>query len=178
MADRADSPAGTGYALENRLITNQCLSSLFQHSHVERLASFSALRKRAAARASHRMEDPRIVLLSPGPQAAFYFEDVFLARYLGYTLVEGGDLAVRNDRVFLKTLDGLLPVDVIYCRGSERGVDPLDSAARGATACRDCCKRCGPAMWRLPTRRAAALSKPPSSCRSCRVCANTSSSRS
>ncbi len=127
MADRADSPAGAGYALENRLITNQCLSALFQHSHVERLASFFArLRNALRARASHRVEDPRIVLLSPGPQATFYFEDVFLARYLGYTLVEGGDLAVRNDRVFLKTLEGLLPVDVIYCRGSERGVDPLE----------------------------------------------------
>ena len=62
----------------------------------------------------------------PGAKYPYYFEDVYLARYLGYSLVEGADLAVRDDRVFLKTLAGLVPIDVILSRGVERGVDPLE----------------------------------------------------
>lgn len=73
-----------------------------------------------------RRENPRIVILSPGPHQRYYFEDAYLARYLGYTLVEGGDLAVRNDRVSLKTLGGLLPVDVILRRVNDTDCDPLE----------------------------------------------------
>jgi uncharacterized alpha-E superfamily protein len=67
-----------------------------------------------------------VVLLSPGPQSTAYFEDVYLARYLGYTLVEGGDLTVRGGKVFLKTLGGLLPVDVILRRTRDHDCDPLE----------------------------------------------------
>src|SRR5690606_13679709 len=61
-----------------------------------------------------------------GPRYSSYFEDVYLARYLGYTLVEGGDLAVRDEKVFLKTLAGLVPIDVIFSRAGELGLDPLE----------------------------------------------------
>ena len=71
-------------------------------------------------------ENPRIVLLTPGPYNETYFEHAFLARYLGYTLVEGGDLTVRDNRVFLKTLGGLLPVDVIVRRQDDSFCDPLE----------------------------------------------------
>ncbi len=71
-------------------------------------------------------ENPRIVLLTPGPYNETYFEHAFLARYLGYTLVEGGDLTVRDNRVFLKTLGGLLPVDVIVRRQDDQFCDPLE----------------------------------------------------
>ena len=71
-------------------------------------------------------ENPRIVLLTPGPYNETYFEHAFLARYLGYTLVEGGDLTVRDNRVFLKTLGGLLPVDVIVRRQDDHFCDPLE----------------------------------------------------
>ncbi|MBI2479183.1 MAG: circularly permuted type 2 ATP-grasp protein, partial [Planctomycetia bacterium] len=93
---------------------------------VERLAPFFiSLRKTLGELAPHR-ESPRIVILTHGPTGPNYFEDAYLARYLGYTLVEGGDLAVRDDRVFMKTLAGLLPVDVIFRRLSDEYCDPLE----------------------------------------------------
>jgi uncharacterized alpha-E superfamily protein len=66
------------------------------------------------------------VLLTPGPYNETYFEHAFLARYLGYTLVEGGDLTVRDNRVFLKTLGGLPPVDLIVRRQDDTYCDPLE----------------------------------------------------
>ena len=74
---------------------------------------------------AHR-DNPRVVLLSPGPRSATYFEDSYLSRYLGYTMVEGGDLTVRDNIVFLKTLGGLLPVDVILRRVIDDYCDPLE----------------------------------------------------
>ena len=69
---------------------------------------------------------PRIVLLTPGPYNETFFEHAYLARFLGYTLVEAEDLTVRDDRVFLKTLDGLQPVDVILRRTDGAYCDPLE----------------------------------------------------
>jgi uncharacterized circularly permuted ATP-grasp superfamily protein/uncharacterized alpha-E superfamily protein len=127
MADRAESPAGPGYALENRIITARMLPQVVHRVGVQRLAPFfirlqNALKRRAPRGGS----SPRIVLLSMGPRNSLYFEDVYLARYLGYTLVEGSDLAVRDNQVFLKTLSRLVPVDVIFSRAFENGIDPLE----------------------------------------------------
>ena len=66
------------------------------------------------------------MLLTPGPYNETYFEHAYLARYLGYTLVEGGDLTVRDNRVFLKVLGGLQPVDVIFRRLDDDFCDPLE----------------------------------------------------
>jgi uncharacterized circularly permuted ATP-grasp superfamily protein/uncharacterized alpha-E superfamily protein len=127
MADRADAPAGVGYALENRIVTLRMLPNLMHRQPVQRLASFFVrFQNTLKELASQRTEHPRIVLLSSGPAGPYYFEDVYLAGYLGYTLAQGADLAVRDERVFLKTLAGLLPVDVILSRGSGRGIDPLE----------------------------------------------------
>ncbi len=71
-------------------------------------------------------DNPRIVLLSPGPYNATYFEQAFLAQYLGYMLVDGADLTVRDSRVYLKTLGGLHPVDVILRRLNGDFCDPLE----------------------------------------------------
>jgi uncharacterized alpha-E superfamily protein len=76
--------------------------------------------------APHNRDNPRVVLLTPGPYNATYFEQAYLAQYLGYTLTSGGDLAVRDDRVFLKTLSGLQPVDVILRRVNDNYCDPLE----------------------------------------------------
>lgn len=127
MADRAEAPVGAGFALENRITTSRTIPQLMHHQPVERLAWFflrlqNSLRELAATHS----DNPRIVLLSPGPRSPYYFEDVYLAGYLGYTLTQGADLAVREDRVFLKTLAGLLPVDVILSRGLDRSIDPLE----------------------------------------------------
>lgn len=127
MADRAENPAGPGYALENRIITSRMIPQVMHRVGVQRLAPFFIRLQNALRRRAPRQSDnPRIVLLSMGPRHSLYFEDVYLARYLGYTLVEGSDLAVRGDRVFLKTLSNLVPVDVILSRGSEAGIDPLE----------------------------------------------------
>lgn len=127
MADRAESPAGPGYALENRIITARMLPQVIHQVGVQRLAPFFIRLQNALKRRAPRLsENPRIVLLTMGPRHSLYFEDVYLARYLGYTLVEGSDLAVRDDQVFLKTLSRLVPVDVIFSRGFESGIDPLE----------------------------------------------------
>ncbi len=130
LADRTQAPSGAGYALENRLVTTRVLPDVFRASHVRRLANFFQNYRDALLRLvpSHR-ENPRIVLLTPGPYNETYFEHAFLARYLGYTLVEGGDLTVRDNRVFLKTLGGLLPVDVIVRRQDDQFCDPLELRA-------------------------------------------------
>lgn len=133
MADRADSPSGPAFALENRIVASRNLPRALLGDPVERLAPFfmtlqNTLKKSAAA----LTDNPRIVLLSAGAKQPYYFEDVYLARYLGYTLVEGADLAVRDDRVYLKTLAGLIPVHAILCRGSERGIDPLELGGAAA----------------------------------------------
>lgn len=127
MADRTDAPVGLGFVLENRIVTARLMPQLVHQLRIERLASFFIEMKNALVRlCPNRKERPRVVLLTPGPHHRFYFEDVYLARYLGYTLAEGGDLAVRDDKVFLKTLSGLQPVDVIYSRTMEGGLDPLE----------------------------------------------------
>lgn len=127
LADRTESPSGAAYALENRIVLSRVLPHIYHECHVERLAGyFMSVREHLASLAPRPRDNPRVVLLSRGPRYPSYFEDAFLARYLGYTLVEGGDLTVRNQAVFLKTLAGLLPVDVIWRRIDDADCDPLE----------------------------------------------------
>lgn len=127
MADRAEAPVGLGFALENRIVISRSVSHWLHELTVQRLAPFFVRLQNTLKNAARgKSESPRIVLLSGGPSQPYYFEDVYLARYLGFTLVEGSDLAVRDERVYIKTLAGLLPVDVIFSRGDERGIDPLE----------------------------------------------------
>jgi len=126
MADRAEAPAGMAFALENRIVVSRTIPPAL-HCEMQRLAPFFLQMQNSLRQLGARHSDnPRIVLLSAGAKARFFFEDTYLARYLGYTLVEGGDLAVRDDRVYLKTLAGLVPIDVILSRGADRGIDPLE----------------------------------------------------
>jgi uncharacterized circularly permuted ATP-grasp superfamily protein/uncharacterized alpha-E superfamily protein len=127
LGDRSQGPSGAGYAVENRIVVSRTLPEEFQGLNVVRLASyFMALQNTLANLAHNHRDNPRVVLLSPGPKSSRYFEDVYLARYLGYTLVEGGDLTVRGDGVYLKTLGGLLAVDVILRRMADARCDPLE----------------------------------------------------
>jgi uncharacterized circularly permuted ATP-grasp superfamily protein/uncharacterized alpha-E superfamily protein len=127
LTDRTQAPSGAGYALENRLVTTRVLPDVFRSSNVRRLAHFfQTYRDTLRQLVPTQRENPRIVLLTPGPYNETYFEHAFLARYLGYTLVEGGDLTVRENHVFLKTLGGLLPVDVIVRRQDDDFCDPLE----------------------------------------------------
>ena len=103
------------------------LPEALRDCQVQRLASyFAALRQTLHDVATRHRDNPRIVLLTPGPYNETYFEHAYLARYLGYTLVEGGDLTVRDERVYLKTLAGLQPVDVILRRLDDTFCDPLE----------------------------------------------------
>lgn len=127
LADRTESPAGAGYALENRTIVNRILPEQFRSAHVERLAPFfEALRRSLQALSPRRTETPCVVLLSPGPYNETYFEHAFLARNLGLTLVQGEDLTVRDGNVYMKTLTGLQQVDVILRRTNGEWCDPLE----------------------------------------------------
>jgi uncharacterized circularly permuted ATP-grasp superfamily protein/uncharacterized alpha-E superfamily protein len=127
LEDRTQAPSGAGYALENRIVISSALPEAFRDCHVERLAPFfRTLRGTLQSLAPHNRDNPRIVLLTPGPDNATYFEQAYLAQYLGYTLVNGGDLTVREDRVYLKTLGGLSPIDVILRRVSDDYCDPLE----------------------------------------------------
>src|SRR5207302_4463635 len=87
---------------------------------------FRAVRETRHSLAPRNRDNPRIVLLTPGAYNGTCFEHAYLARYLGYTLVEGGDLTVRDSRVFLKLLGGLQPVDVILRRLDDDYCDPLE----------------------------------------------------
>jgi uncharacterized circularly permuted ATP-grasp superfamily protein/uncharacterized alpha-E superfamily protein len=127
LADRTQGPSGAGYALENRIVLARMLPDAFRECHVQRLAPFfRTFRDTLRAIAPRNLDNPRIVLLTPGPYNETYFEHAYLARYLGYTLVEGGDLTVRDGCVFLKLLGGLQPVDVILRRLDDDFCDPLE----------------------------------------------------
>ena len=127
LGDRTAIPTGAGYALANRLITSRVLPEPFRGCRVQRQAGFfRELQNSLSALAPHPVGDPRVVLLTPGPFNETYFEQSWLARYLGYTMVQGEDLTVRDDRVFLKTLSGLEPVDVILRRVDDDFCDPLE----------------------------------------------------
>jgi uncharacterized circularly permuted ATP-grasp superfamily protein/uncharacterized alpha-E superfamily protein len=127
LDDRAQAPSGSGYALENRTVMRRVLSDVFRETHVLRLSGFfKALRKGLVDIAPHNKEDPRIVVLTPGPLNETYFEHAYLASYLGFTLVQGGDLTVRDGCVWLKSLAGLQAVDVILRRVDDSFCDPLE----------------------------------------------------
>ena len=127
LSDRAQAPSGAGYALENRMVISRVLPSLFRDSHTHRLANFFRATRHALNRMSPvQDEEPNVVLLSPGPANEAYFEHAYLSTYLGYTLVEGSDLTVRDNRVWLSTLEGLHPVDVIMRRMDDAYCDPVE----------------------------------------------------
>ncbi|MCA1686162.1 MAG: circularly permuted type 2 ATP-grasp protein, partial [Planctomycetia bacterium] len=108
LRDRTQAPSGAGYALENRLVLSRMLPETFRDCRVQRLSVFfQTLRESLRSIAPGDRDNPRVVLLTPGPYNETYFEHAFLARYLGYTLVEGADLTARDNRVFLKLLGGL-----------------------------------------------------------------------
>jgi uncharacterized circularly permuted ATP-grasp superfamily protein/uncharacterized alpha-E superfamily protein len=125
LADRTQSPSGSGYALENRTIVSDVLPDAFRTSNVRRLASFFRTQREVLLGLAPS-DHPRVVLLTPGPFNETYFEHSYLARYLGFTLAVGADLTVRDRRVFLKTVEGLQPVDVILRRVDDSFCDPLD----------------------------------------------------
>lgn len=126
-ADRAQSPSGIGYALENRAAMARTFPELLEGAGVAKLNHWlEAMRASLADLSPGKARHPHIVVLTPGPANETYFEHAYLAARMGYTLAQGDDLTVRDGRVWLKAVSGLKPVDVILRRVDEAWRDPLE----------------------------------------------------
>ncbi|MFD1381943.1 circularly permuted type 2 ATP-grasp protein [Rhodanobacter aciditrophus] len=127
IGDRTQAPSGAGYALENRTVVSRVLPSLFRDSHTLRLARFFQTIRDTLSNLANRITDaPRIVVLTPGAYSSTYFEHAYLANHLGYPLVQGGDLTIRNGKVWMKSLAGLSQVDVIVRRMDDAFCDQAE----------------------------------------------------
>ena len=125
VSQRTQAPSGLGYLLENRLSISLLFPEAFRGMGVTRLAdSYKALVD--SMKALSPVANSRIVLLTSGPYNETYFEHAYLARYLGLTLVEGSDLLVRGEHLYLKTLQGLEPVHGLLKRLDDEFLDPLE----------------------------------------------------
>ena len=129
LSDRTQAPSGAGYALENRLALSRAMPDIYRALRVERHAPFFQAFQ-AALSALNRREDSRVCLLTPGPMNETYFEHAYLARYLGFLLVEGEDLIARDDGVFIRTVSGLKRAEVLVRRLDSDYADPLELSAR------------------------------------------------
>lgn len=127
VADYAGLPPDLGFALEHRMIVSRLYPRAFQIAGAERLAAFfMTLRDSLAGQAPGSRDNPRIVFLTQGAESRGYFEDAYLARYLGFALAEAEDLAVRESKLFLKTLGGPLPVHVVLRGLFDDDCDPVE----------------------------------------------------
>ena len=124
LGDHARAPAGAGYALENRLALSRVMGEHLNRLDVQRLAPFFEAFRKGLAGVCRRSE-PRIGLLTPGRYNQSYPEQAHLARYMGMLLVEGEDLSVHDDKLFVRTIEGLKRVDAIWRRMDSRWLDPL-----------------------------------------------------
>ena len=132
VAEHTQNPSGLGYVLHNRLLVSRQFPDAFREMRVQHIASgyrrlLDTVESLAAPVAGS--EAPRVALLTPGPYNETYFEHAYLARYLGLPLVEGGDLTVRGDRLYLKTVEGLQPVHALLRRLDDDFCDPLELRA-------------------------------------------------
>ncbi len=125
LGDRTQAPSGAGFALENRVATTRALSEIYGRMHVHRLAGFFR-DFRDALNGIARAGDGRVGILTPGQHNDTYFEHAYIARYLGFMLLEGEDLVVDNDQVMVRTVSGLKPVSVLWRRMDASFTDPLE----------------------------------------------------
>jgi uncharacterized circularly permuted ATP-grasp superfamily protein/uncharacterized alpha-E superfamily protein len=129
VAQRTQAPSGLGYLLENRLTVSRQFPQAFQTMRVQRLAATYRALMESLKALSPAGADAHIALMTPGPYNETYFEHAYLARYLGLTLVEGSDLIVRDEHLFLKTLQGLVPIHGLLKRVDDQYMDPLELRA-------------------------------------------------
>ncbi len=129
VSQRTQAPSGLGYLLENRLAISRLFPQAFENMRTQRLAgAYRALVDNLKAN-SPGGSDAHIALFTPGPYNETYFEHAYLARYLGLTLVQGGDMVVRDERLYLKTLRGLVPIHGLLKRLDDAYLDPLELRA-------------------------------------------------
>ncbi|TXR54205.1 circularly permuted type 2 ATP-grasp protein [Reinekea thalattae] len=126
LEDNLRVPSGVSYMLENRAITKRVLPELFENDHILPIDSYtSQLFDTLVSLSPRAIENPEIVVLTPGIYNSAYFEHAFLAQQMGTELVEGSDLFVASDDcVYMKTINGPERVDVIYRRIDDLFLDP------------------------------------------------------
>ena len=129
VSQRTQAPSGLGYLLENRLLISRQFPQAFENMHIQRLAATYRVWVESLKQHSPEGHNAHVALLTPGPYNETYFEHAYLARYLGLSLVEGSDLTVRDERLYLRTLRGLEPVHVLLKRLDDEFLDPLELRA-------------------------------------------------
>jgi uncharacterized circularly permuted ATP-grasp superfamily protein/uncharacterized alpha-E superfamily protein len=125
LGDRTQAPSGAAFALENRVATTRVFPELYRHANVHRLAGFF----RAFLDALQGLRDDnesRVAILTAGPLNETYYEQAYIARYLGLLLLEGEDLTVVNGGLMVRTVDGLRPVSALWRRLDASWADPLE----------------------------------------------------
>lgn len=127
IGDRLQAPSGTGFALENRILMARALPEMYRNAPLKRLAGFlDKYHRTLIAMAYQHRDNPNVVLLTPGPGSPRYFEHAYLANYLNIDLAEGQDMVVRDSQLWLRTLGGLQPVDVVLRHCDDAYCDPLE----------------------------------------------------
>jgi uncharacterized circularly permuted ATP-grasp superfamily protein len=125
LEDNARSPSGVSYVVENRHLMQRSFSDLMRDLPIRPVSDYGRRLHQALSEvAPESAGEPQVVLLSPGVFNSAYFEHVFLAREMGVPLVEGRDLFVENDHVFMRTVAGQVAVDVVYRRLNDDFLDP------------------------------------------------------
>ncbi|WOQ17996.1 circularly permuted type 2 ATP-grasp protein [Raineyella sp. W15-4] len=126
-AQETQAPVGAGYAMENRRVLSRVHAELYRAADLIRLTPFyQAMRVALVESGPSDVEDPHVVVLTPGTHAATAFDQAFLASRLGFPLVEGSDLVVRDGRLWLRSLGHLEPVDVVFRHVPAGATDPLE----------------------------------------------------
>ncbi len=118
------TPFGMSHVLQNRRVLSQIFPELYENFDVAPVAGFSTYLLEML-RAQSKLSNPHIVLLAGDQVGQAYFEEAFIARHMGISIARAGDLLVRESRVFLKTIRGLEPIDVIYRRVESGNLDPI-----------------------------------------------------
>ncbi len=125
--DRVQTPSGMGYSLENRTVISSVLPQIYkQNAITDQDGFFNNFNQLLVDAAPNKIQNPNIVVLTPGPHNETYFEHAYLASYFGYPLVRGSDLLVRDGKLWMKSLKALKQIDVVYRRVDDIFVDPLE----------------------------------------------------
>ncbi len=129
LGDRTQAPSGVGFALQNRVATARAFAEFYAGANVHRLAGFFR-HFRDSLNGMRSIETNRVSILTPGPMNETYFEHAYIARYLGFGLLEGEDLTVEDGELMVRTVGGPVPIDVLWRRIDSNFTDPLELDAR------------------------------------------------
>ncbi len=125
LEDNARTPSGVSYVIENRHLMQRAFPDLMRNIGLRHVSNYGQqLLERLAQVGPPNVRDPQVVVLTPGVYNSAFFEHVFLSREMGVPLVEGRDLVIKDDHVFMQTIKGLEPVHVIYRRIDDDFLDP------------------------------------------------------